>query len=1732
MRRNGATVERRRGRGTSKRRPGWGQPLRPMVMALEDRCLLSTFTVNNPTDTPVAGETDLRQAIADATMTSGASTINFLSPVFNTPQTITLDGSPLTLSDKSASLTITGPAAGLTISGGGKSQVFQFDELVSTSISGLTITGGSTTGEGGGIYTSNYVTATLTNCTISGNSAGTKGGGVVVNFDSSVQLTDCTVSGNSAGAVGGGIYLSTNGTADLTNCTVSGNSAGTKGGGIANSSAGVTVDIGNTIVATNTATTGPDVYGGFVSSGHNLIGKTDGSTGFTASGDKTGTIASPKIPLLAPLANYGGPTETMALLPGSPAIGAGSASLVGLSVPTTDQRGFGLDSPTLDIGAFQTNPLVVNTTVDGSASPFGDLSLRQAVNLADLQSAAETITFDATVFATAQTITLAGSELALSDTGGTQTITGPTAGVTVSGGGTSAVFLIDPSVKASISGLTITDGSAPGGSAPRNGGGVYNKGTLTLTNCMVSGNSAEYRGGGLFNDGTLTLTNCTVAGNSATTGGGGGLFSNGTATVTNCTVAGNSASARGGGLFNYGGTLTVTNCTVAGNSASSGGGILNNSTSATTLGNTIVATNTAAAGPDVDGTFADQGYNLIGKIDGSTGFTATGDETGTIASPLNPDLGTLGNYGGPTQTIPILPGSPAIGAGGDAITGLTIPTTDQRGLIRGTTVDIGAFQTSLVVESTLGSGSEIASVLTLPGAVNLANAYPGPIAISFDPVVFATTQTISGVGTLVLDNTGGLQTITGPAAGVIVSGGGPVETFQIGQTLGPATKVSISGLTITGGHFSGIIVYLFSAVTLTNCTVSGNTAPFWGGGIDNEGTATITDCTVAANSAGYGGGIYNEGTATLTNCTISGNSATTTNGGGIDNEGTVTLTNCTVAGNAAPSQGGGLFNRATATLTNCTVAGNSAKTGGGGIFNTSGSTATLGNTILATNTATTGPDVDGTFTSKGYNLIGKTDGSTGFTVNGDKTGTKANPLNPDLGTLGNYGGPTQTIPLLSGSPAIGKGSSSIAGLTVPTTDQRGFALDLPNPDIGAWQTSSLLVVNTTTGSTITPFGDLSLPLAVELADQESAAETISFSATVFATAQTITLAGSELTLSDTGGTQTITGPTAGVTVSGGGTSTVFLIDPSVKASISGLTITGGSATKNGGGVYNKGTLTLTNCMVSGNSAEYRGGGLYSHGTLTLTDCTVAGNSATTGGGGGIFSDGTATVTNCTVAGNSASARGGGLFNYGGTLTVTNCTIAGNSGSSGGGIYNNSTSKTTLGNTIVATNTATTGPDVNGTFTSKGYNLIGKTDGSTGFTTTGDLTGTIASPLNPDLGILGNYGGPTQTIPILFGSPAIGAGSNSIAGLTIPTTDQRGLIRGTAADIGAFQTSVVVESNGNSAVTTASGMTLPGAISLANTYANTQLTFASSVTSITLGGSELAFANSLGETRITGSGVTVSGGGKSTVFAIDSGVTALISGLTITGGSTAGFGAGILNEGTVTLTNCNVAGNSASSSGGGLYNSSSATLTLTSSTVSGNTASMNGGGLYNKGTLTLTNSMVSGNTAKANGGGLYNNGTITLMTNSTVSGNTTSKNGGGLYNNGVITLMTNSTVSGNFATSGGGLYNQSAGSTTLTDCTVAANSASSEGGGVFSKGTATLIDCTVAANSASSEGGGVYNEGTLALTNCTVAGNSASGGGGILNKSTSTATLGNTIVATNTAATGPDVDGPLPPRGTT
>jgi hypothetical protein len=269
----------------------------------------------------------------------------------------------------------------------------------------------------------------------------------------------------------------------------------------------------------------------------------------------------------------------------------------------------------------------------------------------------------------------------------------------------------------------------------------------------------------------------------------------------------------------------------------------------------------------------------------------------------------------------------------------------------------------------------------------------------------------------------------------------------------------------------------------------------------------------------------------------------------------------------------------------------------------------------------------------------------------------------------------------------------------------------------------------------------------------------------------------------------------------------------------------------GGGIYNAGMLTLSNCSVSGNSVRGYGlaegygygGGIYSTGMLAISDSTVSGNSATgefdlyygqsavgNGGGiynagmlavsgstfsgnfaggyrgygygGGIYSSSTVTVSDSTFSGNE-SGYGGGISNNYGRATINNSTIAGNiaflSGGAygtGGGIFN-MTGTLQVRNTILS-NGAQTASDIYGNLGSQGHNLIRDTQGGSGFDSTDLLN------VNPMFGPLQDNGGPTKTMALLAGSPALNAGDSSQLGVA----DQRGVVRSGGVNIGAYQAS--------------------------------------------------------------------------------------------------------------------------------------------------------------------------------------------------------------------------------------------------------------------------------------------------------------------------------------------------------
>ena len=282
---------------------------------------------------------------------------------------------------------------------------------------------------------------------------------------------------------------------------------------------------------------------------------------------------------------------------------------------------------------------VVVTTLDDeddgsdSLSNLGDISLREAI---EHSPDGTTITFDLALNGGVITLT---EQLAIgaSMTRAIDSV-GLSNGITISGGDVTRVFRL--SGELTLNGLTITNGNA----LPASGGGfsLLGEGSLNMTACTVR--DCLGSNGGAFSNGgnAVLLENCTIVNNIATTNGGAlSNGSNATFTMNQCTVTGNnSPGVEGLSIFN--GEVNVTNSIIAGNGVN---------------------------GVNVDGSLSTNSNNIL-----------SGD----------PQLSDLGDFGGPTQTMLPLSGSPAIDAGSTSDPG----GSDQRGFPRfvNGAVDIGAVE--------------------------------------------------------------------------------------------------------------------------------------------------------------------------------------------------------------------------------------------------------------------------------------------------------------------------------------------------------------------------------------------------------------------------------------------------------------------------------------------------------------------------------------------------------------------------------------------------------------------------------------------------------------------------------------------------------------------------------------------------------------------------------------------------------------------------------------------------------------------------------------------------------------------------------------------------------------------------------------------------------------------------------------------------------------------------------
>jgi CSLREA domain-containing protein len=673
--------------------------------------------------------------------------------------------------------------------------------------------------------------------------------------------------------------------------------------------------------------------------------------------------------------------------------------------------------------------------------------------------------------------------------------------------------------------ISLSGSAVSGNTAAFGGGGIYNKGTNASATMSITNDShvddnttigVTGSGGGIADfssSGTLTIDSSSVSGNIAHSGGGGVLADDATITISNSNLNNNAAqgtlSDAGALLLDNltgGSTLTISGSIFRNDSATGNGGAVanfgartenitgsafNNDTANTTGGqggayyDNLANTTMTMSNSDVSGNKAvDDGGGYEGVNSGSsytlTNVTFNND---AVSSSTSEGGGIFVEHAaGLTLDTVTVSGDSAVLEGGGIFSEATTLNVSNSTLVNDRVTasngeGAGLADPSATTEQI--SGSIISGNIAGQGAGGLfSDATTSTIVGSAFNNDAANAQGGGGVffdgGTLSMTN----SSMVGDTA---KGDGGGLDTGAVNVTL---TSCVIEN--DTSGIDGGGVAFVNSSnsLTLDHCTISGNVATNLGGGLYvTAGAVTVEYSSFLNDAATNGGGgiemqisfanaplVVEYSTVAFDHATVS-----TASGGGLEVSGSgsgekLEVLNSTIAGDTAGQNGGGVAiegagNTLAVDFLFATLDSDSATTGGG-IFNaeTGANLVQLGNTIVADDSAVTGPDLSGAFVDLvlqtptvndtiGHNIIGTTTGFTGnlSAANGDQLG-----VDPKLNPIANNGGPTETNSLQAGSPAVDAGKLDADVTAVTTTDQRGVTRPdggNDNPDIGAFESN-------------------------------------------------------------------------------------------------------------------------------------------------------------------------------------------------------------------------------------------------------------------------------------------------------------------------------------------------------------------------------------------------------------------------------------------------------------------------------------------------------------------------------------------------------------------------------------------------------------------------------------------------------------------------------------------------------
>ncbi len=797
-----------------------------------------------------------------------------------------------------------------------------------------TISGNSAKNYGGGVYIAEYVPFTMTGGTISGNSAVFYGGGVY--NSGTFTMTGGTISGNSADFYGGGVYNS--GTFFMTGGAISGNSAKDFGGGVYNEG---TFDLSGGTISENKAnvSSGGGVYnqGTFDLSGGAISGNSatekgggvythNGSTFTMTGGTIGGTTAADKNTAKngggVYIAEYGTFDLSGGEINGNTATenGGGVYNYYGtftmydgtISGNTATEKGGGVYNE----GTFTMSDGKINgnSATDHGGGVYACNGRKFTMTGGEITDNTVFVNFGGGVF-------VAGESTEFTMSGGT--ISGNTAGF---GGGVnvsaSSTFTMSGGKisenKAYTSGsgvynegtFTMSGGTIGGNTATSEGGGVYNNGTFTMSGGEISGNSATENGGGVYNFNTFTMSGGTISGNKTTgnSSKGGGVYNKGTFTMTGGSISENTAKYGGGGVYVYGytetekGTFTMSGGNISGNSAEYGGGVYVNNGTFDLSGGTISGNSATLYGGGV--------YN-IGTFNISGSPFIAGNKKGTAANNV---------YLNVDKTL-IVTGALTAGA----CVGVNYGTGHNA------VIAVGGGSHTNIWDDKWYIFSDAAGYKVICNNSQLELLY------SVDYVT--TASDLAGLNNLLKNADVPIITLTGNIncdSPITIDAG---ISSQLNTSVERIVTIDLNGYKIDRGLAgetavnNGSVIIVYGTLTLMDSS-TGKTGTITGG-----------------NCAGEGGGVYVDGTFIMNGGTISGNSAIYGGGVFVDNDATFIMNGGEITGNSAGTNsdngvGGGVFVYSTNgkfTMTGGVISSNTATYGGGvtvdtnGLFNVSGS---------------------------------------------------------------------------------------------------------------------------------------------------------------------------------------------------------------------------------------------------------------------------------------------------------------------------------------------------------------------------------------------------------------------------------------------------------------------------------------------------------------------------------------------------------------------------------------------------------------------------------------------------------------------------------------------------------------------------------------------------------------------------------------------------------------------------